>query len=86
MPIIVEENRDIIQKDTKALLNAGKEVGLEVNLRRTKYILMPRYQYPLQMHRIQIAKRSFEEVANFKYLGTALTYADWIRLAEDSDR
>jgi hypothetical protein len=44
MPIIVEENRDIIQKDTKALLNAGKEVGLEVNLRRTKYILMPRYQ------------------------------------------
>jgi hypothetical protein len=28
---IVEENIDTIQKNTKALLDVGKEVGLEVN-------------------------------------------------------
>jgi hypothetical protein len=33
---IVEENIDTIQRNTKALLNASKEVGLEVNPEKTK--------------------------------------------------
>jgi hypothetical protein len=39
---IVGENIDIIQKNTKALLDASKEVGLEVNLEKTKYMLVSR--------------------------------------------
>jgi hypothetical protein len=35
---IVEEN-DTIQKNTKALLDASKETGLEVNPEKTKYIV-----------------------------------------------
>jgi hypothetical protein len=31
------ENIDTIQKNTDALLDAGKEVGLEVNSKKTKY-------------------------------------------------
>jgi hypothetical protein len=34
------QNIDTIQKNTEALLDASKEVGLEVNQEKTKYILM----------------------------------------------
>jgi hypothetical protein len=34
---IVGENKYTIKKNTEALLNASKEVGLEVNQEKTKY-------------------------------------------------
>jgi hypothetical protein len=43
-----------------------------VNPEKTKYMLMSRSQKIGQKHRIQIANRSFEDVARFKYLGTTL--------------
>jgi ribosomal protein S2 len=66
------ENIDIIQKNTEALLDADKEVGLEVNSEKTKYMLMSRKK-AAQKHGIKIANRSFERVAKFRYLGTTLT-------------
>jgi hypothetical protein len=36
---IVRENIDTIQKNTKAVLDASKEVGLEVKPEKTKYML-----------------------------------------------
>jgi hypothetical protein len=70
---IVGEIIDTIKKNTEALLVASKEVGLEVNPEKTKYMLMSRSQKIGQKHSKNIANRSFEDVAKFKYLGTTLT-------------
>jgi hypothetical protein len=70
--IIVVENIDTIQKNTKSLLDASKEVGLEVNTEKTKYMLVSRCHRAGQRQSIKIANRSFESVAKFKFLGTTL--------------
>jgi hypothetical protein len=69
---IVAENIDTTKKNTEALLDASKEVGLKVNPEKTKYMLMSRTKRG-QKHSIKIASRSFDDVAKFKYLRTTLT-------------
>jgi hypothetical protein len=59
---IVGENIDSIKKNIEALSDASKEVGLEVNPEKTKYMLMSRSQKIRQKHSIKIANRSFEDV------------------------
>jgi hypothetical protein len=70
---IVGENTDTIKKNTEALLDASKEVDLEVNPEKTMYMLMSRSQKTGQKHSMKIANRSFEVVAKCKYLGTTPT-------------
>jgi hypothetical protein len=69
---ILAENIDTIQKNAEALLYTVKDVGLEANSEKTKYVLMSRKKAG-QKKDIKIANRSFEGVAKFKYLGTTLT-------------
>jgi hypothetical protein len=69
---IVEECIDTIKKNTEALLDASKEVGLEVNPEKTKYMLMSRIQTIGRKHSIKIRNRSFEDVVRFISLGTTL--------------
>jgi hypothetical protein len=44
-------------------------VGLEENAEKTKYILLSRHQNGGQNHDMETANGSFENVAQFKYLG-----------------
>jgi hypothetical protein len=67
------ENTDTIKKNTEALLDASKEVDLEVRPEKTKYMLMSCGRKIEQKHSIKIVNRFFEDVAKFKYLGTTLT-------------
>jgi hypothetical protein len=64
------ENTDTIKENTEALLDTSKEVGLEVNLEKTKYMLMSGSQKIGQKRSMKIANRLFEVVTKFKYLGT----------------
>jgi hypothetical protein len=60
-------------RKTGTLIDASKEVGLEVNPEKTKYMLLSRHQNAEQDHNIKIGDRSFENGAQFKYLGTTVT-------------
>jgi hypothetical protein len=55
------------------LVVASKEIGLEVNAEKTKYLIMSRDQVAGKDHNIKIDNKSLERVEQFKYLGTILT-------------
>jgi hypothetical protein len=54
-------------------LDAGKEISLEVNSEKTKYMFMSRHQTAGQSNYIRVANKSSEKGAKFKYLGATLT-------------
>jgi hypothetical protein len=70
---LLGDNMDTIKKGTETLTDASKEVGLEINLEKTKYMLLSRHQNVGQNRDIRIANRSFENVSQLKYLGTTVT-------------
>jgi hypothetical protein len=61
------------------LIDASKELGLEVNTEKTKYMLLSHHQNAGQNHDIKVANRGFENAAQFKYLGTTPTNKIWIQ-------
>jgi hypothetical protein len=48
-------------------------LGLEVNSEKTKYMFMSRHHTAGQSNYIRVANKSFEKVAEFRYLGATLT-------------
>jgi hypothetical protein len=77
--IIMGENIDKVEKNTEALLDSSKEVGLKANQDLTKYMLMLRSPKIGQKRSIKTVKTSFKDVAKFKYLGTTPTNRNFIR-------
>jgi hypothetical protein len=69
---LMGENIGTTKKNTEALLDAHKKIGLEANPEKTKYMLISRSQKIGQKRSINIANRSFEDVVEFRYLGTKL--------------
>jgi hypothetical protein len=76
---ILEDNIYTIKKNTEILIDASKEVGLEVNTEKTKYMLLPCHQNSGQNYDIKTANQPFENVAQFKYLGMTVTCQNLIQ-------
>ncbi|KAJ4437658.1 hypothetical protein ANN_17803 [Periplaneta americana] len=60
------ENPQTIRENTGILLEASKEIGLEVNPEKTKYMIMSRHENIIRNGNIKIGNLSFEEVEKFK--------------------
>jgi ribosomal protein S2 len=69
----------VIKKKKETLIDASKNVGLEVNAEKTKYMLLSYHWNAGQNRDIKIADRYFENVAQFRYLGTTVTNQNLIQ-------
>jgi len=62
-----------IKKSTETLVVASKEIGLDVNADKSKYMFMSRNQNAGSSGKTKIVSSSFERMKDFAYLGTTLT-------------
>jgi hypothetical protein len=69
----------IIKENTETLLETSRDVGLEINAEKTKYMIMSLHTNSGQNQNIRIANESFENVAKFRFLGTKLRNQNDIR-------
>jgi hypothetical protein len=67
-------NIDTVKKNTETLIDANKEVGLEINVEKIKHILQPR-----QKLRQKEKETDNLKVSELKYLGTTVTNKNLIR-------
>jgi hypothetical protein len=70
---LLGDNIDTIKRNTDTIIDTSKVVDLEINVGKTKYMLLSRHQNAGQNHDIKIVNRCSENVAQFKYLGTTAT-------------
>jgi hypothetical protein len=59
---LLGDNKNTMKKNTEIVIDASKEVGLEINVEETKYILLSRHLNVGQNWDIKISDRSFENV------------------------
>jgi hypothetical protein len=76
---LLGDNIDTLRKNTEILFDASKEVGLEINVDKTKYTLLSRHKNVGQNRDIKIANRSFENVSQFKFMETTVTNQNLIQ-------
>jgi hypothetical protein len=68
-----------IKENSETLLEASRDIGLEMNAEKTKYMIISRHPNSEQNQNIRTANESFEKVAKFEHLGTTLTNQNDIR-------
>jgi hypothetical protein len=76
---LLGDNRNTINKNTQSLIYASKEVGPEVNVEKTKYMLVSRNQNAGQTREIIKRGKRFEKLSQFKYLGARVTNQNLIQ-------
>ncbi len=59
----------MVKEHAEALVVATKEIGLEVNADKTKFMVMSREQTAGLSHNMKVDNSSIERVEEFKYLG-----------------
>ena len=73
------ENLQTVRENTEIFIKASKDIGLEVNSKKTKYMITSRHQNVIQNQNIVIGNLSFENVETFRYLGVTVTNTNDIR-------
>jgi hypothetical protein len=71
--VLLLDKIDTIKKNTETLIDSSKEVGVEVNAEKTKYIFLSHHENAGQNHDINVASRCFENVAQLKLLLMTVT-------------
>jgi hypothetical protein len=66
---LLGDNIDTIKENTGTLIDVSKKVGLEINVEKTKYMLLSRNQNAAQIRDIKMANRSFEKYVTFQTFG-----------------
>jgi hypothetical protein len=56
-----------IKENSETLLEASRDIGLEINKEKTNYMIMSRHPSSRQNQNIRIANELFENVAKFKF-------------------
>jgi hypothetical protein len=87
LPLVCADNINLlgdsintINQNTETILEASRDVGLEINAEKTKYMIMSRHPNSGQNQKIRITNNeSFENVAKFKYLETTVINQNDIR-------
>ena len=62
-----------VKKNAEAFSAATKEIGLEVNAHKTKYMTVSQDQNAGRIHSMKMDSFYIERLEDFKYLGTTLT-------------
>jgi hypothetical protein len=57
---LLGDNIDTIKRNTQTLIDDSKDIGLDVNTEKTKYMLLSCYQKEGQNHEIKIANMMFQ--------------------------
>jgi hypothetical protein len=66
---LLGDNIDTTEKNAETLIDASKEVGLEINVEKTRYMLLSRQKNVCQNWNIKIANWSFEKCHNSNIWG-----------------
>jgi hypothetical protein len=76
---LLGDNIDTIKKNTESLNDVSKEIGLEINVEKSKYILQSRHQNVGLNRYVNIVNRSFGNVSQFSYFGMSVTNKNLIQ-------
>jgi hypothetical protein len=63
---LLGDSVNAIKENSETLLEASRDIGIEINAEKTKYMIMSRHPNSGQNQNIRIANESSENVAKFK--------------------
>jgi hypothetical protein len=70
---LLGDSVNTIKENSETLLEASRDIGLEINAEKAKYMIMSCHLNSGQNQNIRIVNESFEKVEKFKYLRMTLT-------------
>jgi hypothetical protein len=66
---LLGDNIETMKKNTETIIDASKEIGVEVNVEKTKHMLVPQCQNAGQNCHIKMENKLSENLSQLKYFG-----------------